>query len=300
MPTNLTRLPDPASSPAATIRPRPGDEPISPARGRPSRACGASVAVAWNVCISTRARLDLLIAVGLASVLLLQIWLGDQIGGTAVDVVGGLLLTLPLAVRRRAPLAVAVVFAPAAALDAILGGPPRRALRRRAAAVRAARSRARSRSTRSAPTRATGGRWSAPASASPGCGPRCCANGPDAQSFLFSAGLIVAAPWLVGRSVRARALSCRARAAPARARRRGRGARADRARAARRRRAQRRRRWSCRPRAPGACSTATPSAPARRWSDRAHGAARRWTRCAARSACCGAPTRRAAGARSRA
>ena len=37
---------------------------------------------------------------------------------------GGLLLTLPLAVRRRAPLAVAVVFASVAALDAILGGPP--------------------------------------------------------------------------------------------------------------------------------------------------------------------------------
>ena len=39
-----------------------------------------------------------------------------------MNAVGGLLLTLPLAARRRAPLAVAGIFAAAAALNAILGG----------------------------------------------------------------------------------------------------------------------------------------------------------------------------------
>jgi signal transduction histidine kinase len=158
-----------------------------------------------------RARLDLaaldaLIAVGLATVLLLQIWLGDQISGTAVDVVGGLCLTLPLAVRRRAPLAVAVVFATAAALDAILGGPPPAGLfdgepppfAPLAAGVITFYSLGAYAPHRRALAGAglgIVGVWAA-----------VLASGPDAQSFLFSAGLLVAAPWLTGRNVRARAL----------------------------------------------------------------------------------------------
>jgi hypothetical protein len=94
-------------------------------RGRPLWPRGGTVARVERVRLDP-ARLDVLVALGLATVLMLQIWLSDHIDGTVVDVVGGLCLTLPLAVRRRAPLAVAVVFATAAALDAILGGPPRR------------------------------------------------------------------------------------------------------------------------------------------------------------------------------
>jgi signal transduction histidine kinase len=152
-------------------------------------------------------RLDLLIALGLATVLLLQIWLGDQISATAVDVVGGLLLTLPLAVRRRAPFAVAVVFAAAAALDAILGGPPPAGLfdgepppfAPLGAGVITFYSLGAYASDRRALAGAAigiAGVWAA-----------VLATGPDAQSFLFSAGLVVAAPWFTGRNVRARALS---------------------------------------------------------------------------------------------
>jgi hypothetical protein len=56
--------------------------------------------------------LDWLIAIGLAVVIELQFILGDQPGpeANAVNLIGGLFLTLPLAWRRRAPLAVIGVF----------------------------------------------------------------------------------------------------------------------------------------------------------------------------------------------
>ena len=66
--------------------------------------------------------LDWLIAVVLAGALELQLLLGDFAGASLVNAAGALLLTLPLAARRRAPLAVAVVFATTAALAAIVGG----------------------------------------------------------------------------------------------------------------------------------------------------------------------------------
>jgi signal transduction histidine kinase len=150
--------------------------------------------------------LDALIAVALAVVLLLQIALGDHVEGTPVDVVGGLFLTLPLAVRRRWPLAVAVVFASAAALNAILGGPPPAGLfdgepppfAPLAAGVITFYSLGAYAGERRALAGAglgIAGVWTA-----------VLATGPDVQSFLFSAGLVVATPWLTGRSVRARAL----------------------------------------------------------------------------------------------
>jgi signal transduction histidine kinase len=152
------------------------------------------------------ARLDVLVALGLATVLMLQIWLSDHIDGTVVDVVGGLCLTLPLAVRRRAPLAVVVVFSTAAALAAILGGPPPAGLFGGEpppfAPLAAGVITFYSLGAYAGDHRALAGVGIGVA----GVWAAVFASGPDAQSFLFSAGLVVGAPWVTGRNVRARAL----------------------------------------------------------------------------------------------
>ena len=67
-------------------------------------------------------RTDVLLAAGLAAALMLQLALHDHEGSTALNVAGGLLLTLPLAFRRQAPLAVICVFAATAILNEALGG----------------------------------------------------------------------------------------------------------------------------------------------------------------------------------
>ena len=145
--------------------------------------------------------LDGLIAVVLAAALQLQ--LGDHEGGALVNVAGGLLLTLPLAARRRAPLAVAGVYTAAAALNAILGGglfagepPPFASLVAGVVTFYSLGAHADDRAALMGAGLGVAGLWSTVIAS----------DHVDVQSFLFSAGLIVATPWLVGRSSRARAL----------------------------------------------------------------------------------------------
>ena len=147
---------------------------------------------------------DALLALGLAAAMLLQLVLADEPGATAVGIVGALAVTLPLAWRRRAPLAVVLTSRGAPrwrrSCSAAACTPGSRRWPRRSR-------RAVSRSTRWAPTPPSAARRSGSSSASPGCGPTVVATGDtDLQSFLFSGGLVATAPWLAGRSTRARAL----------------------------------------------------------------------------------------------
>jgi signal transduction histidine kinase len=145
---------------------------------------------------------DGLIAVALAAALQLQLLLGDRGGGALVNAAGGLLLTLPLAARRRAPLAVAGAFVAAALLNAILGGglfegepPPLASLVSGAIVFYSVGAYAEDRPALWGAGLGVAGLWSS-----------VIASGElDVQSFLFS-GLIVATPWFAGRSVRSRAL----------------------------------------------------------------------------------------------
>ncbi|HYH88697.1 MAG TPA: sensor histidine kinase [Solirubrobacteraceae bacterium] len=146
--------------------------------------------------------LDGLLALVLTVALLRRLGPGEDADDTLVNVVGGLFLTLPLAARRRAPLAVTCTFAATAALNAILGGdlfagePPLPASLI-AGAVTFYSLGAHAEERRAVVGAAVGlaGVWTA-----------VIATDVDLQSFLFSTGLIVATPWLVGRSTRARAL----------------------------------------------------------------------------------------------
>ena len=67
-------------------------------------------------------RSDWLLAAALAAALLLQLALHDTEGSAALNVAGGLLLTLPLAFRRQAPVAVIAIFCATAILNEALGG----------------------------------------------------------------------------------------------------------------------------------------------------------------------------------
>ncbi len=148
--------------------------------------------------------IDALIAFALAMALVAQMVLRNDEGGSEllVDIGGGLLLTLPLGARRRAPFAVACVFAAAATLSSALGGglfdgepPPFASLAAGAVAFYSLGAHAEDRRALIGAGVGVAGLWTA-----------VIAGGHvDAQSFLFSAGLIVATPWLVGRSNRARA-----------------------------------------------------------------------------------------------
>ncbi|MGH2923795.1 MAG: sensor histidine kinase [Solirubrobacterales bacterium] len=67
-------------------------------------------------------RSDWLLAGTLAAALLIQLGLHDHEGSLALNVVSGLLLTLPLGFRQRAPLAVIAIFAAVAVANEALGG----------------------------------------------------------------------------------------------------------------------------------------------------------------------------------
>ena len=145
--------------------------------------------------------LDGLIAVALTVALQLQLLLGDHPGSPALNVACGLLLTLPLAARRRVPLAVTCVFAATAALNAVLGGglyegqpPPFASLVTGALTFYSLGAHAEDRPARIGAGLGVAGLWTAVIAGEP----------VDVQSFLFSAGLIVATPWLAGRIGRAR------------------------------------------------------------------------------------------------
>jgi signal transduction histidine kinase len=146
--------------------------------------------------------IDALLAVALATALELHLALGDHPGGTLVNAAGALLFTLPLAARRRAPLAVAAVFTAAAALNALLGGglfagepPPFPSLLAGAVTFYSLGAHAEDRPALAGAALGVAGLWTG-----------VIATQPDVQSFLFSAGLIVATPWLAGRTVRSRSL----------------------------------------------------------------------------------------------
>ncbi len=146
--------------------------------------------------------LDGLLALALTVVLQLQLALTDHAGDAAVNVVCALALTLPLAARRRAPLAVACSFSAVAVAQAALGGglfdgepPPFASLVAGAVVFYSVGAHAEERVARIGAGIGVAGMWAA-----------VLASGQiDVQSFLFAGGLIVATPWLVGRSSRARA-----------------------------------------------------------------------------------------------
>ncbi len=145
---------------------------------------------------------DALIALALAVVLQLQLGLGERADGSLLNVAGGLLLTLPLALRRRHALAVACCFSATAALTSILDGdlfvgePPYFAcLVAGAITFYSLGAHAADRAAQAGAALGVAGLWTSVVAS----------DHPDVASFLFSGGLIVATPWLVGLSSRARA-----------------------------------------------------------------------------------------------
>jgi signal transduction histidine kinase len=147
-------------------------------------------------------KLDALLAVALAVALQLRLALGDDSGHALVNIAGGLLLTLPLAARRRAPVAVAGVYTATAALSTILGGglfagepPPFAPLAAGAITFYSLGAYAEERPALIGAAAGVAGLWVTVLTGSD----------IDLQSFLFSGGLIVLTPWLAGRTVRARA-----------------------------------------------------------------------------------------------
>ena len=146
--------------------------------------------------------IDVAMAVALAVGLELQVIVGDQEGNTAVNVVCALALTLPLAVRRRAALQVAWIYCATAVLNAALGGglfdggpPPAATLLAGALTFFSLGAHAEDRPSLVSAGIGVLALWSTVL----------LGDDIDPQSFGFSAGLIVATPWLVGRSTRARA-----------------------------------------------------------------------------------------------
>ena len=145
--------------------------------------------------------IDGLLALALGTALVAHVALrGDD--ALAVDAVSALALTLPLAARRRAPLHVTCAFSAVALLNAILGGslfegdPPAAAsLLAGALTFYSLGAYAEDRPALAGAGIGVAGLWTG-----------VLVSGPvDAPSFLFSAGLVVATPWLIGRTHRARA-----------------------------------------------------------------------------------------------
>jgi signal transduction histidine kinase len=146
---------------------------------------------------------DALIALGLTAALQLQLALGDTPGSAAVNAVAALFLTLPLAWRRSRPLEVAVIFASATLLSELLGGglfdgdpPVATALLAGAAVFLSLGAHAEERAAVTGAVVGVLAFWATVL----------VSGEVDVQSFLFSAGLVVATPWLAGRASRSRRL----------------------------------------------------------------------------------------------
>jgi hypothetical protein len=144
---------------------------------------------------------DALLALALAVALELQVVLGGEPGAAPASAVAALGITVPLAWRRRAPLAIVLAYAVICPLQAVLGGelftgdPPL------IAALAAGVLTFYSLGAYAADRHATFGLLAGVAGMWTGV----LASGQvDVQSFVFSAGLVGLAPWLAGRASRAR------------------------------------------------------------------------------------------------
>ncbi|MDP1849242.1 MAG: sensor histidine kinase [Solirubrobacteraceae bacterium] len=150
---------------------------------------------------------DGLLALVLTVALQLRLALGEEPGATPVAVLAGLALTLPLAWRRRAPLAVVLAYAAAAALGDALGAgifdgepplPP--ALISGVIAFYALGAHAADRRALAGLVLGIAGLWTTVIAS----------DHADLASFGFSAGLVALSPWLAGRASRARRLRAEA------------------------------------------------------------------------------------------
>ena len=146
---------------------------------------------------------DWLLALALATALELQLALGGDPGASPVAVIGALGLTVPLAWRRRAPLAVALIFAAVAPLQELLGGglyagepPPLVALVAGGVVFYSLGAYAADRPAVVGAGLGVLGLWMTVI----------VSDDRDLQSFVFSVGLVALSPWLAGRATRSRNL----------------------------------------------------------------------------------------------
>jgi len=150
---------------------------------------------------------DALLALACAVALELQVVLGGEPGAAPASVVGALAITVPLAWRRRAPLALVLAYALISPLQGLLGGelfagdPPLiGALATGVLAFYSLGAHAPDREATAGLVVGVAGMWTG-----------VLASGEvDVQSFVFSAGLVGIAPWLAGRANRARRLRAEA------------------------------------------------------------------------------------------
>jgi signal transduction histidine kinase len=152
-------------------------------------------------------RADALLALAVAVVLELQVVLGGEPGASPASVVGALAITVPLAWRRRAPLAPVLAYAVISPLQGLLGGelfagdPPLiGALAAGVLAFYSLGAHAPDRDATAGLVAGVAGMWTGVLAS----------EQVDLQSFLFSAGLVGLAPWLAGRANRARRLRAEA------------------------------------------------------------------------------------------
>jgi signal transduction histidine kinase len=146
---------------------------------------------------------DALLALVLAVALELQVVLGGERGATPASVVAAIAITVPLAWRRRAPLAIVLAYAVISPLQGLVGGelftgdPPLiAALAAGVLAFYSLGAHAPERQATPGLLAGVAGMWTG-----------VLASGElDVQSFVFSAGLVGLAPWLAGRANRARRL----------------------------------------------------------------------------------------------
>ena len=146
---------------------------------------------------------DALIALVLLAAMELQLALGHPPGLEAVAIAGAVALALPIVWRRSHPLAVAVAFAAASALQAAAGGgvyesapPLGGAILAGVVVFYSLGTHAQEREAQAGLAAGIAGLWATVV----------LAGHVEPSSFLFSAGLVALSPWLAGRVTRSRTL----------------------------------------------------------------------------------------------